>query len=246
MENSKNNYRITTIILFIFFVLFTISVKTFDVQNFGMDETPIGYVLINIPFQHIISLFRVFSYYIMAIYNISNYLGYLAIFIILFWCVVAIFQLFLKGSLWKVDPKIISFGIVVVIFALQYVFFDKVVINYRPASFYGNSYFGDVIEEVLESSYPSTHTTLAIMVFACNITIIKTYLKGTNKLKKLLYNIIKIVNIILMITLILCRVISGVHWFTDIVGGVVLGGFLYSLFVYLSQMICYNFKNRTN
>ena len=97
-----------------------------------------------------------------------------------------------------------------------YILFDKViVINYRPV----------ILNVVLEPSYPSTHTFIAISV------LLAAKLQFSLKIKDDFNSwlVTSLCNVCLIV-LIACRLISGVHWFSDIIGGILLGSALYSLY----------------
>ena len=98
-----------------------------------------------------------------------------------------------------------------------YVLFEKVIINFRPV----------VIEGILESSYPSSHTILAICICGSSIILNNSIFKN-NKIAKLE----NIISFIIIIMLPLLRFISGVHWFTDIIGGILLSLSLLLFFKY--------------
>ena len=95
-----------------------------------------------------------------------------------------------------------------------YVFFEKVIINYRPV----------ILDGELEASYPSSHTMLAICICMSSLLISKYYIK--DKYRKIFDNI----TFVLMILLVVGRIISGVHWITDIIGGILISLFLVSLY----------------
>ena len=132
-------------------------------------------------------------------------------------------QLIDKKSLKKVDKKIIYLGCFYVLMGLFYIFFEKVIINYRPV----------LLEGDLEASYPSSHTILAVCICISSIIMNRYYLKK---------NLLKYVNIstaVLMLLIVVGRLFSGVHWLTDIVGGLLLSSALCYLFY---TFICSNTK----
>ncbi len=97
--------------------------------------------------------------------------------------------------------------------AIVYVLFEKVIINYRPI----------LIDKVLEASYPSSHTVLAMCVATSFCMISKKYLgKFTKPVNAL---------VLILLTLVIAgRIISGVHWLSDIIGGILISTVLISLF----------------
>ena len=94
----------------------------------------------------------------------------------------------------------------IVVIAL-FLFFEVVVINYRPM----------LIEGVLEASYPSSTTLLCLTVMPSVIIGLKDRIK--NKKFAILLNTVIILFTAFMV---IARIISGVHWITDIIGGMLL------------------------
>ena len=104
-----------------------------------------------------------------------------------------------------------------VLLAAVYVLFEVLVINCRPV----------LDEGELAASYPSSHTMLAVAVAGMGIA----YLQIRAKKGALAYTLYGLLNVASVATVVL-RLLSGVHWLTDIVGGVLLG--LVITFVYLA------------
>lgn len=200
--NNKRNIIISSILVFMA-ILFTILAKVIDVKPVGLDNTNLGFSTIN---KYVFDLLGTSNLW----YVITKYLGVIAILIICIYGLIGIIQLIKRKSLLKVDREIIMLGIFYVIVMMIYVFFEKVIINYRP-----------VLEDgLLEASYPSSHTLLTLFVSGSAILINK-------KLYSNKY--IKVINILLFIMMILMpvgRLLSGVHWFTDILGGVLISSAL--------------------
>jgi undecaprenyl-diphosphatase len=106
-------------------------------------------------------------------------------------------------------------GFFYVIVLITYFFFEKVQINYRPV----------ILDEGLEASFPSSHTMLALCV-CLSALIMNNYIKFKKNPKK----IFNIGIILLMVLIVLSRFLSGVHWFTDIIGGIIISIFLVYIF----------------
>ena len=64
-----------------------------------------------------------------------------------------------------------------------------------------------------------------------SLLISKYYIKD-DKLRKIL----NIATNILMVVLVIGRLLSGVHWFSDILGGVIISAFLVSIYYTLINM----------
>ena len=77
----------------------------------------------------------------------------------------------------------------------------------------------------LEASFPSSHTLMSICI--CGSSVIVNNKLFRNKLTK----IINISLYVLAIIIVLGRLISGVHWLTDILGGIIISfAFLMSFY----------------
>ena len=147
-------------------------------------------------------------------YNITKYLGYLTFILVIYYAIIGLKQLIKGKSLKKVDKKILLLGAFYVLVGIVYIIFEKIIINYRPVL------FGDE----LEASFPSSHTMLALCVCASSLIMSKYYIRS-EKAKQIL----DIVTWVVMVVLVIGRLISGVHWLTDIIGGIIISGFLLSI-----------------
>ena len=83
----------------------------------------------------------------------------------------------------------------------------------------------------LEASFPSSHTVLAICVCISAISINKFYIKDESKLK-----LANVFIMILMTLIVIGRFISGVHWFSDIIGGIIISSTLLSYYFSLNRL----------
>ena len=222
MENNNVRNMIRTVILFILFLAFTFVVCKIDVKAIGPEGSSVGLSTVN-------GLVAKFLPYNEKFYKITKYLGYFAILICVFFAAMGIWEFVSKKSLAKVDPGIIILGIFYVVVVIFYVLFMKVVVNYRP-----------VLEDgALESSYPSSHTMLAVCVFlSAAIQIARG--RGSRGFK----GFVRFVMVILTIVMVAGRLACGVHWFTDIVGGVLLAAALVSIYTAAVQYIDYERRRK--
>ena len=139
----------------------------------------------------------------------TNLLGFWAILCGVVFAVIGAVQLVQSKSLAKVDKQILALGALFVLLGIVYVLFEKVVINCRPILMEG--------ETVPEASFPSSHTVLACVIFGSVAMLVKDYVND-NRTAALVQNAC----LVLMIVAVLGRLFSGVHWFTDILGGLFL------------------------
>lgn len=134
-------------ILLILFVLFTWSLTFIDVQPIGPNGSSVAYASIN---HAVHKLFGVN----MTLYNITDWAGVVAIFIALGFAVLGLVQWVKRKRILKVDSSILILGVFYILVFSAYVFFEFHVINRRPV----------LINGILEASYPSSTTMLAMCV----------------------------------------------------------------------------------
>ena len=196
MNSKRRNFIISSILIFLA-IGFTVLVKVVDVKQVGVNETSIGFATVN---QFVFNLFGVN----MIWYHITDWIGLVPIFMSMANALIGLIQLIKRKSLFKVDKEIIILGIFYFIVIVLYLFFEKVIVNYRPILMNG----------FIEASYPSSHTLMTICL--CGSSIIVNRKLFNNKITKFL----NILSIAIVLITIIGRLISGVHWFTDIIGGI--------------------------
>lgn len=196
----KKYYR--PLLFFILFFILLILLKTYNVEAIGPMNTEVGFARLN---GSVHSLFGVHY----ALYNITDWLGIVAILVAAVFALVGLTQLIKRKNLLKVDKEILVLGCLYIIVIATYVLFETVIINYRPVIMPGCT--------EVEASFPSSHTLLICSIMGSAITLSDKYIKNrkTRKLAVILAAIIIAFTVI-------GRLVSGVHWFTDIVGGVLL------------------------
>ena len=213
MNNKKRNFLISGILLLIA-ITFTILVKVVDVKQIGVNNSSIGFATLN---QFIFETTGVN----MIWYHITDWLGLIPVFMAIVYAFIGLIQLIKRRSIFKVDKEIILLGLYYIIVIALYVFFEKVIINYRPILMNG----------FLEASYPSSHTLMTICICGSSILINKKLFN--NKITK----VINYLSIIIITTTVVGRLISGVHWFTDIIGGILISSGLLMTFYSLLSII---------
>ena len=207
MENNRKNMLVTAL-LFVCFILFTVAVCKVDVAAIGPQGSSVGFSKLNGALAKVLPYNKLW-------YSVSKYLGYFAILVCVFFAAMGVLEFVGKKSLKKVDPKLILLGVFYVAVVAFYVLFNKVVVNYRP-----------VLEDgALESSFPSSHTMLAVCVFI-SAAIELSFGKGGAAFKKA----VNVVMVVLSAVMVITRTLSGVHWLTDIIGGIILSAALLSMY----------------
>ena len=204
-------------ILLVFTIVFSLLVCFVDRAAIGPKGTTVG-------FSHINGFFREIFKFSNPLYVITNIFGYLAILVCLFFGFIGRMQLFKGRSLKKVDRNVIALGVLYIVVILLYVIFEKAEINFRPVIMPG--------ETDPEASFPSSHTMLALVVFCSAPSVLRKYVKD-----KQLRKIINIVLYVLAGLTVVGRMISGVHWITDIFASIFISAtLLYAFFMVLEAI----------
>ena len=194
---------ITAAVSFGLFLLLILLVKTVDVAVVGPEGAKIGLSKLNMAIH---DLFGVH----MAWYKVTNVLGYLAILIGLCFAAIGGLQLIYRRSILKVDKEILLLGGLYVITVLFYILFEKVVVNYRPILMPDG--------EGLEASFPSSHTMLSCVILGSGLELLKKYARKD----KTIQTALTVIFAVMLALIVAGRLLSGVHWFTDILGGILL------------------------
>ena len=181
------------------FIGFTYFIKTVDVNKVGEQNVLVGFSYVNRIFS---SIFRYNEFF----YKLSNIFGYSAFAICAVYGTIGLIQLITRRDVRKVDEEILLLGFLYVTILIIYIVFNFVDINMRPV----------LIDGVLEPSYPSSHTFMALVVCGSAIIINK------KKYNNVIARVFNYLCLVFMILIIVTRILSGAHWFTDIVGSIIL------------------------
>ena len=193
----KKRFLITAA-LFALFVAYTVLVSTVDVQPIGPEGSEVGFAGINGYFRDAIGYHE--SWHITA-----DYIGYSAFVSVAIFGFMGLTQLIRYR---KADFRLWLLGGFYILMLVTYILFKNVVINYRPV----------ILDEGLEASYPSSHTVLGVCCMGAAMMQIQYLLKKQPMLRAVLMGVCLAVGILLPVG----RLLAGVHWFTDIVGGAIL------------------------
>ena len=214
MKKNKTNFTMSLILLAVS-LIFTLLVAFVGKAPVGPENSEVGFAALNA------ALHDRFGYNT-AFYGVSSVLGYLTILTALINCVGFLVNLVKKKDLRMVRADLTATLGIYILLAVLYLVFEFVVINYRPV----------ILEEGLEASFPSTHSMLAIAVMFSAARQIRTGMKESG-IRSILIVLCILIGVLTPVT----RFFSGVHWFTDILGGILYGLFLASLFTPLREMI---------
>ena len=202
---------------FLAFLLLIVLLKTVDVavdENAGKE---IGLSSLNFAARDAVGVHLRF-------YDLTQYIGYFAILAAAAFAVWAVVRFFLsRFDLRKTGIDFLVLGGLYLAVILFYVFFEIVVVNYRPILLDGTT---------PEASFPSTHTVLSIVVFVSAARMLhRRFAPGVNRA------LFSLPFYALAVFTAVARFVSGVHWLTDIVGGALLSVALLYLFSFFSDLV---------
>ncbi len=209
---------IVSIGLLVAFVLWTIAVCFVDVHAIGPQSSSVGLATINECVHN-------FTGVNLTLYTITDWLGLVPFAVCIGFGVLGLVQLIKRKSLLKVDKSLFILGGFYIVVILVYIFFEGFVINYRPV----------LIDNVLEVSYPSSTTMLVMCVMPTTVFQLNERIK--NKVLKYCVSFIIISYTAFMV---IGRLISGVHWVTDIIGGALLSSGLVMMYYSISAIVSDN------
>ena len=194
--------------LLVVFVAWTLLVKAVDVRPIGPEGSKIGFSAFNSLVHRTVGVN-------MSLYVITDWLGLVPIATVFGFAALGLCQLIKRKSLLKVDRSIIILGGFYVAVAAVFLLFEALAVNYRPV----------LIEGCLEASYPSSTTMLVLCVMPTAVMQLASRIKSQPV--KLAVTLLIIAFIAFMV---IGRILSGVHWITDIIGGAILSAGLVGIY----------------
>ena len=213
MREAQKRDLLLGIALLAAFAIWTVLIRHIDVQYAGPNGTAVGFAAFNTWFHRLTGVH-------MAIYAITDWLGLVPIIICMCFGVLGLVQLIARRSLLRVDPDILLLGAYYVLVILGYLLFEMVPINYRPILIDGN----------LEASYPSS---TALLVLSVMPTL--KYQVGRRASNPIFKKEATVFAILFSAFMVVGRLISGVHWATDILGSVFLSSGLYMIYRFMAE-----------
>ena len=197
------------------FAIWTLLIKLVDVQAIGPKGSSVGFAALN-SFVH--ELFGVN----MTLYTITDWLGLVPFVFVFGFAILGLCQWIKRRSLAKVDKSIFVLGGFYVVVMMAFLSFEFFVINYRPV----------LIEGILEASYPSSTTMLVTCVMPTAVMQFNARIKNSA-----LRRTVAVLLIAFMVFMVVGRLISGVHWFSDIFGGLLLSAGLVLAYRFFEKSI---------
>ncbi len=191
-------------VLFALFCTLTAIILLVDVRPIGPLGSEIGLAGINGAVFSALGENSVF-------YAITEVLGYLALAVAATFAVLGLVQLIRRRGLFKIDREILLLAMLYFALLLLYVGFELIPVNFRP-----------VLEDgELAASFPSSHTMLSVCIFGSAVAWLRGHLSS-----RVWREILTALCVILIAVTVIGRLLSGVHWLTDIVAAVLISSAL--------------------
>ena len=213
MKKKNRKGLIVGIGLLVAFVLWTVAVKFIDVQPIGPEGSVVGFATVN-RFVHGLTGVN------MSLYNITDLLGLVPLGFVMVFGVLGLIQWVKRKHILKVDYSILVLGGFYIVVMAVYVLFEMLTLNYRPV----------LINGILEASYPSSTTMLVMCVMPTALMQLNTRINNRSG-----RYIVCALIIIFTAFMVISRLVSGVHWLSDIIGGALLSIGLVLLYYYFSM-----------
>ena len=199
------------------FAVLIILVRLVDVQAIGPEGTRIGLSHLN---QLVFEQLGVH----MLWYEITDWLGIAAIGTALLFAMVGLVQWVKRRSILKVDKEILALGGLYLIVIGLYILFELLIVNYRPIIMPGSTH--------PEASFPSSHTMLVCVIMGSAVPLLGKYVKSD-----VLCTMLRVICAAIIAITVIGRMISGVHWFTDILSGILISVVLLNLYAEMLERI---------
>ncbi len=209
-QASKKGWKrsLPALAFFAAFVLWTVLVSTVDVRPIGPCGSSVGFATMNGAFHRLTGVH-------LSLYVLTDWLGLVPIAAMLGFAFLGLCQWATRRSLFKVDRSLLVLGFIYLALAAAYLLFERISPNFRPL----------LIDGRLEESYPSSTTLLAVTVAVTSMLELRDRIRRP----RLRFAVLILAGLFAVL-LVFGRVLSGVHWLSDVIGALLLGLGLVSLY----------------
>ena len=199
-------------------VLWIVLIRFVDVAAIGPEGSSVGFATLN-GFVHELTGVN------WVLYTVTDWLGLVPIGVAFGFAILGLVQWIKRKSLLKVDQSILTLGGFYIVVMVVYILFEIVVINYRPT----------LIDGHLEASYPSSTTMLVMCVMPTAMMQLRARMKND-----LFRRCVMFVIAVFIAFMVIGRLVSGVHWITDIIGGALLSTAIVLMYYAISDIATKN------
>lgn len=195
------------------FALWTAAVCLLDVQPIGPNGSSVGFAALNGAVHAALGVHWL-------LYALTDWLGLVPMGFVFGFAILGLMQLIRRRSLGKVDRDILALGGFYLVVLAAYLLFEKFAVNYRPV----------LIDGFLEASYPSSTTMLTLCVIPTAMLQLRRRIPREDLRRAILWMLG-----IFTAFMVVGRLLSGVHWLTDIIGGALLSAGLVALYAAMAD-----------
>lgn len=200
--------------MFMAFILWTAAVLSIDVRPVGSHASSVGFATINRAFHQLTGVH-------MSLYVITDWLSIIPIFTAACFATLGLIQWIKRRSLFHVDYDLLVLGGFYASVAAAFIFFEIFVVNCRPI----------LIDGILEASYPSSTTMLVLCVMPTAMMQLSVRIQNVLLRRSTSFLIFSF-----SIFMLIGRLFSGVHWLSDIIGGILLSTSLVSMYDFVRHL----------
>ena len=179
------------------FILWTAAVCLIDVQAIGPQGSSVGLAEVNRWFHELTGVH-------MSLYTLTDRLGLVPLAFVMGFGILGLIQWIKRKHIGQVDYSILALGGFYLAVLAGFVLFELFPVNYRPV----------LIDGMLEASYPSSTTMLVMCVMPTAVLQLRTRIKN-----RILRRGGILLSAVFLVFMVLGRLLSGVHWLSDIIGG---------------------------
>lgn len=228
-KKSQRSFCVAAYLLAVF-AFWTLLVRFVDLQPIGPYGSSVGFATLNGYVHETLGVH-------MTLYTVTDWLGLVPFAVAAAFALLGLVQWIKRKSFFRVDCSLLSLGLFYVAVIAAYLFFEYAVVNYRPV----------LINGYLEASYPSSTTMLVMCVMPTAAMQLRARIKNA-WFRRLMIVLITVFTAFMVIG----RLVSGVHWMTDIIGGATLSAGLVAVYHGLEKMIFHRktesvpFQNKRN
>ena len=212
MQNTKR--FLLPLVFLSAFTLWTVALCCVDVQPIGPEGTAVGFATLNGFIHRLTGV-------CMPVYTITDWLGLVPVAVGFAFAILGLCQWIRRRHILRVDFSILMLGLFYLLMLGVYLLFESVVINYRPVLIGGH----------LEVSYPSSTTLLTLCVMPTAAWQLRRRIR-----RPWLRRIVTAAIALFSLFMVGGRLLAGVHWLTDIIGGGLLAAGLAALYDALCRL----------
>ena len=143
----------------------------------------------------------------MFLYTVTDWLSLVPVMLGTGFAFLGLMQWIRRRRLLSVDYSLLVLGGFYIAVMAAYILFEAAVVNYRPV----------LIDGILEASYPSSTTMLVMCVIPTSIMQFRDRIQN-----RMIRRCVVTACAVFMVFMVIGRLVSGVHWLTDIIGGALL------------------------